>query len=111
MNSSWTFSSRKSLEPATGASAGVASLRLAGPAELERFYQHLEETLTAIGFLAGDQAPSILITLRRIFGRANLESRDVKILRGILGQMDWYRRNAGGPVLKGERAPGDDGNT
>lgn len=76
-----------------------AGLRLAGPGELERFYHHLEETLGSIGFLTGDQAPSIMITLRRIFGRANLESRDLKILRGILGQMEWYRKRAEGPVL------------
>ena len=80
-----------------------SALTLAGPAELERFYAHLEETLAGIGFLTGDQAPSILISLRRLFGRANLEPRDVKILRGILGQMDWYRKNASGPVLQSER--------
>lgn len=80
-----------------------AGLRLAGPAELERYYQHLEETLANIGFLTGDQAPAIMITLRRIFGRANLESRDLKILRGILGQMEWYRRRATAPVLSSER--------
>ena len=93
------------LKSSAGAEAvGAASdLRLAGPAALERFYRHLEETLTAIGFLTGDQAPAILISLRRVFGRANLEERDVKILRGILGQMEWYKRNATGPVLKSEK--------
>jgi tRNA/rRNA methyltransferase len=81
----------------------TAQLRLAGPAELERFYGHLHQTLEAIGFLTGDHAPSIFMTLRRIFGRANLESRDVAILRGILGQMDWYRENASVPVLLVEK--------
>ena len=90
-----------SAEPAEG-----AGLHLAGPQELERFYAHLEETLGAIGFLSGDHAPAILISLRRIFGRANLEPRDVRILRGVLGQMDWYRRNAAGPVLESERRAG-----
>jgi len=79
--------------------SSAAGVRLAGPAELERFYQHLESTLNDIGFLHGDQAPAIMITLRRIFGRANLEPRDVKILRGVLGQMEWYKRRAGGEVL------------
>lgn len=86
-----------------------AALTLAGPAELERFYAHLRETLTGIGFLSGDQAPSIQTSLRRIFGRANLEPRDVKILRGILGQMDWYRRNSAGPVLQSEKREAADG--
>jgi tRNA/rRNA methyltransferase len=95
---------RSTLAPASEAAAG-AGIRLAGPAELERLYQHLEETLGAIGFLTGDHAPSILISLRRIFGRANLESRDVAILRGVLGQMDWYRKNSIGPAIhEGRRA-------
>ena len=93
---------RSTLAPDAEAAEGAA-LRLAGSSELERFYQHLEETLGSIGFLAGDHSPSILISLRRIFGRANLESRDVAILRGILGQMDWFRKNSIGPVLAGER--------
>jgi len=79
------------------------AVRLAGPTELERFYAHMKETLEAIGFLTGDQASAILISLRRIFGRANLEPRDVKILRGIFGQMEWYRRNALSPVLARDR--------
>ena len=93
---------RSTLTDATEAAEG-AGLRLAGPAELERLYKHMEETLGGIGFLTGDHAPSILISLRRIFGRANLEPRDVAILRGVLGQMDWYRKNSIGPVLQIER--------
>jgi tRNA/rRNA methyltransferase len=73
-------------------------LKLASVGELERLHEHLHETLGAIGFLHGDQAPAILTSLRRILGRARLESRDVKILRGILGQMDWYRKRALGEV-------------
>jgi tRNA/rRNA methyltransferase len=66
---------RESLSAPTETSA-AAGVRLAGPAELERFYSHLEQTLNDIGFLHGDQAPAIMITLRRIFGAANLEPRD-----------------------------------
>ena len=76
---------------------------LAGPQLLERFYEHLEEVLGEIRFLVGDQAPAIMRTLRRIFGRAALEPRDLKILHGILAQMDWYRRralSAAGPPIR-----------
>jgi len=66
--------------------------RLAGPALLERFFAHLQDVLREIRFLVGDQAPAILRTLRRIFGRADLDPRDLRILHGILAQMDWYRR-------------------
>jgi tRNA/rRNA methyltransferase len=90
---------RQSLEAPTETSAS-ANVRLAGSAELERFYQHLESTLNDIGFLHGDQSPAILITLRRIFGRANLEPRDVKILRGVLGQMEWVKKRADGAALE-----------
>jgi tRNA/rRNA methyltransferase len=69
---------------------------LAGPELLERFYKHQEKVLQEIRFLHGDQAPSILRTLRRIYGRAALEPRDLKILHGVLAQMDWYRRRAEG---------------
>lgn len=64
---------------------------LAGPAKLEAYYEHLEEVLRSVGFLVGDHAPSIMRTLRRVYGRARLEERDLKILHGILAQMDWYR--------------------
>lgn len=93
---------REGVEPEAEASIG-AGIRLAGPAELERFHQHMEATLEAIGFLTGDHAPSILVSLRRIFGRANLEPRDVKIMRGILGQMDWYMKNSQGPPIQQRR--------
>jgi tRNA/rRNA methyltransferase len=83
--------------------AETAALTLAGPTELERLYEHLEKTLDEIGFLTGDHAPAILISLRRIFGRAMLEERDVRILRGVLGQMDWYRENSVGPLLRKDR--------
>jgi tRNA (cytidine32/uridine32-2'-O)-methyltransferase len=59
--------------------------RLATQAELEAFYAHLYQTLVEIQFLhSAKQGPSIMRRLRRLFGRARLEKREVNILRGIL---------------------------
>jgi TrmH family RNA methyltransferase len=55
----------------------------------ERFYKELKELLTLIGFVKGTQGTHILTDLRRIFGRADLDSREVRILRGIIRQTRW----------------------
>lgn len=59
--------------------------RLATQAELESFYAHLYQALVDIGFLhSTKQGPSIMRRLRRLYGRARLEKKEVDILRGIL---------------------------
>lgn len=59
--------------------------RLATQAELESFYAHLYQALVDIRFLhSAKQGPSIMRRLRRLFGRARLEKKEVDILRGIL---------------------------
>jgi TrmH family RNA methyltransferase len=65
---------------------------LAEVTSLEQMYQHLQETLLTIGFLDRGNPGHIMRDLRRIFGRAQLDERDVKILRGIFRQMDWAAR-------------------
>ncbi len=67
----------------------VPDRKLALSRELEHFYQDLEQLLSAIGFVKGRQGRFILADLRRIFGRAGLDSREVRILRGILRQIRW----------------------
>jgi len=58
--------------------------------ELEGLYQHAREVLLRIGFLDVRNPDRILRLLRRIFGRFGLDSREVRIFRGILHQIDWY---------------------
>lgn len=55
----------------------------------ERFYDELKELLTLIGFMKGTQGKHILADLRRIFSRADLDAREVRILRGIIRQTQW----------------------
>jgi tRNA/rRNA methyltransferase len=58
--------------------------------DVEDFFRHLEETLVRIDFLNETYPTSIMVALRRLFGKAQLEEREVKILRGILRQVHWY---------------------
>jgi TrmH family RNA methyltransferase len=66
------------------AAVPTANRELAGAEDVEQFYGHLQETLQAIGFLDRDHPDRIMFSLRQLFGRSRMESRDVKILRGIL---------------------------
>lgn len=61
--------------------------------DIERFYAHLERTLVAAGFLNPDNPRHLMLRLRRLFSRALLEEKEVRILRGILSALE-PRRNA-----------------
>lgn len=52
--------------------------------EVEGFYGHLEQVMTATGFFNPQQPGRLLPKLRRLFGRVALERDEVNILRGIL---------------------------
>jgi len=56
---------------------------LASTGQLEHFFGHLAETLDAIDFHKGRSPRRIMRRLRRLFLRADLEQREVRILRGI----------------------------
>ena len=73
---------------AAGADAGQETEALARFDETEGFYQQLQETLQMIGFLEHDHPERLMFSLRQLFGRARLTSRDVSILRGILSTVD-----------------------
>jgi tRNA/rRNA methyltransferase len=57
--------------------------------ELEILYVHMEQTLLRIGFLNPQNPDHIMRTLRRIFARAELDPREVSVLRGMMAQIDW----------------------
>ncbi len=59
--------------------------------ETEGFYQHLQETLLAVGYLQPHTAKRKMEKLRRLFNRAELTSEEVALLRGVLRQMMWSR--------------------
>jgi tRNA (cytidine32/uridine32-2'-O)-methyltransferase len=57
---------------------------LANIGQVERFFQHLDETLDVIDFHKGRSPVTIMKRLRRMFLRTKLEEREVRILHGIL---------------------------
>jgi tRNA/rRNA methyltransferase len=59
------------------------------PGDLETLYDHMERALLHIGFLNPQNPGHIMRTLRRIFARAELDSREVAVMRGMMAQIDW----------------------
>lgn len=53
---------------------------------IERFYEHLEQTLIDIDFLRVKQSPQLMPKLRHIYNRIRLKQDEVNILRGILNK-------------------------
>jgi tRNA/rRNA methyltransferase len=53
-------------------------------ADVERYYEHLEQTLIRIGFLDPAQPGRLMQRLRRLYARTRLEKEELAILRGIL---------------------------
>lgn len=61
--------------------------------EVERFFDHLKETMLATGFLDPQNPRQLMRRLRRLFNRARMEKTEVNILRGILTSvMKFVRR-------------------
>lgn len=56
--------------------------------EMEHFYAHLEQVLTASRFLNPDNPRNLMRRLRRLFIRARPDKNEVNILRGILTSVD-----------------------
>jgi len=61
------------------------------PAEdMERLFDRMKTSLLEIGYLDSQNPEHILFAFRRIFGRAGLEEKDVRILTGMFRQIQWY---------------------
>ncbi|MCL1037736.1 tRNA (cytosine(32)/uridine(32)-2'-O)-methyltransferase TrmJ [Shewanella submarina] len=54
----------------------------------ERFFTHLEQTLTRTGFIIKNHPGQVMTKLRRLFTKARIESQEMNILRGILTSVD-----------------------
>ncbi len=66
-------------------------VKLATSEETEQMYGHMETLFRQIGYLNPENPGHIMMTIRNIFSRASLDSRDVQILRGMIGKIDCYR--------------------
>ncbi|HET6434422.1 MAG TPA: RNA methyltransferase, partial [Xanthomonadaceae bacterium] len=64
-------------------------------AQMEGFFAQLADTLDAIDFHKGRTPDAALRKLRRLFLRAGLDEREVRILRGVLADAQRMARLAG----------------
>lgn len=71
------------------AAASVPPRRLASVDELEHLFAHMKQTFAAIDYLDPQNPEHILRAFRRFLGRAALDPREARILRGMLSQIDW----------------------
>lgn len=73
---------------AAGARLPVSEEKLADAKDLENFYEHLQNTLEAVDFEDIRRPRRLMSSFRQIFGRARLDDREVRILRGMLSHID-----------------------
>jgi tRNA/rRNA methyltransferase len=64
--------------------------RLANRCELDAMYEQLKQTFIKINFINQENPDHAMENIRRLFSRVGLRTRDVKIIRGICRQIDWY---------------------
>lgn len=82
-----TYIGKKSIEKKVNAKSDEDELYPVTQ-ETERFYQHVENALTATGFI-GDKHPGLVLTkLRRLFNRARPDVKEIKMMRGILASIE-----------------------
>ncbi len=85
--------------------------KLAPHAHLEGLYGHMEQALSKIDYLHERSPERMMGVFRRILARAALDEREVRALRGIFHQIEWYAENkpasaAGGKVGTLDRESG-----
>lgn len=71
-------------QPSASTIGDRGEVPLATAAQMEAFYEHLQQTMADIGFLHPERSRSIMRRLRRIFNRTQLDTKELDILRGIL---------------------------
>ncbi|WP_049721872.1 tRNA (cytosine(32)/uridine(32)-2'-O)-methyltransferase TrmJ [Gilvimarinus polysaccharolyticus] len=57
---------------------------------LERYYDHLQQTLEELGFLEPDNPRQTMTRLRRLYGRIRMDEMELSILRGVLTSTQNY---------------------
>jgi len=71
------------------AELGHKQYDLAPVQEVEGMFEHLEKTLREVEFLHDRNAFHMMRTIRQLFGRTQLNDREVRILRGMCRQITW----------------------
>lgn len=65
---------------------------------MEQMYSHMRKALCEIEFLDPQNPDHLLRTFRRIFGKAGLIERDVRIIRGLMAKIEWVNSQRNQPV-------------
>ena len=63
--------------------------KLAEGEKIEEMMQHMRRTLVDIEYLDRQNPDHILRSFRKIFSRAGLNEREVRILHGLWSRIDW----------------------
>jgi tRNA/rRNA methyltransferase len=80
-------------QPADSASEIGFQGEAASVAQIEGMYRHLEQALVEIGFLDAHNPRKLMPRLKRMFARAQLETEEVNILRGIARMMVGHKKS------------------
>ncbi|HET7330868.1 RNA methyltransferase [Dyella sp.] len=67
----------------------------ADAAQMERFYEHLAQTLDDIDFHKGRSPTMIMLRLRKLFQRAQMDERELRMVHGILADAQRMAKLAG----------------
>lgn len=76
-----------SLEKKNGETLSI-SPEIADQQTREKMFQMMDQTLTRIGFYEHGSPKNLFRSLRQLFGKSDLNYRDVRILKGIFSQMN-----------------------
>ena len=74
--------------------------RLASRFELDGMYEQLKEVLVRISFVNPENPDYWMDNFRRFFSRLPLRAKEVKIIRGVCRQIDWYGKKCYSDGLK-----------
>lgn len=97
------------VDASAGSSGPGAAARRAPTDELEGLYAQMERVLLNIGYLDPANPAHMMRVFRRLLGRAGPDAREVKALRGIFRQVDWFvGRQGERPAPGGDRDGGPD---
>ncbi len=64
------------------------SAQLVQAGQLESMFEHMEKTLIRIGFMDPNYPKRMMRSLKRFFGRSQMDDREVRIFQGIWSEMD-----------------------
>lgn len=65
------------------------SRELANAGDLENMFTHIEKVLLEVGFLKEKDPARMMLVIRQMLHRAEFDAREVKVIRGMLKQIEW----------------------